>query len=208
DFFRELRQRYNDIRRFFRRWLSIWVYSHCDFYRCDKYEAHRYEPRREEFPDRKYHQEYQYEPNPMNLIPPIGPHEFYDRFHACYNPRSAFHFLHKCASFNKRTRDLLQLFPKSNSDLVEDSDKREPFWGIVARERPSIARLLLYNLACALPCLIFFFMWLFSWGHGGDLQNASVPLSVMLAALSVFWSIFFANLEFKQGNAEAGYRPS
>lgn len=133
----------------------------------------------------------------MNLIPPIGPHEFYDRFHACYNPRSAFHFLHKCTSFNKRTRDLLQLFPKSNYDLVEDSDRREPFWGIVARERPSIVRLLLYNLACASLCLTFFFMWLFSWGHGGDLQNASVPLSVMLAALSIFWSIFFANLEFR-----------
>jgi len=36
EFFRELRQRYNDIRRFFRRWLSIWVYSHCDFYRVRK----------------------------------------------------------------------------------------------------------------------------------------------------------------------------
>jgi len=33
EFFRELRQQYNDLRRFFRRWLSIWVYSHCDFYR-------------------------------------------------------------------------------------------------------------------------------------------------------------------------------
>jgi hypothetical protein len=33
EFFRELRQRYNGLRRFFRRWLSIWVYSHCDFYR-------------------------------------------------------------------------------------------------------------------------------------------------------------------------------
>ena len=173
---------------------------------CDKYEAHRYEPRREEFPDGKHHQDYQYDPNPMNLIPPIGPHEFYDRFHACYNPRPAFHFLHKCVSFNRRTRDLLQLFPKCNSDLAEDSDKREPFWGIVAREQPSIFRLLLYNFACASPCLIFFFMWLFSWGHRGDLQNASVPFSVMLAALSIFWSIFFANLEFKEGHTKAGHR--
>jgi hypothetical protein len=32
-FFRELRQQYDKLRPFCRKWLSIWVYSHCDFYR-------------------------------------------------------------------------------------------------------------------------------------------------------------------------------
>lgn len=32
-FFHELRRQYNCLRSFTRRWLSIWVYSHCDFYR-------------------------------------------------------------------------------------------------------------------------------------------------------------------------------
>jgi hypothetical protein len=136
----------------------------------------------------------------MDLIPPIGRHQFYDRFHACHNPRRIFHFHHRCRNFNKCARDLLKLFPKCKSTLIEDSDKQEAFWGIVAREQPSVFRLLLYNFACASPCIIFFFMWLFQWGHSGDLQNASVPLSIMVASLSVFWSIYFANLEFKQGN--------
>jgi hypothetical protein len=139
----------------------------------------------------------------MELIPPIGRHQFYDRFHVCDKPRPMFHFYHKCRSFDKRTRDLLKLFPKCTSTLVEESDKQEAFWGIVAREQPSVFRLLLYNFTCALPCIVFFFMWLFSWGHSGDLQNASVPLSIMVGSLSVFWSIYFANLEFKQGNTRS-----
>lgn len=167
---------------------------------CDKYESHRYEPRREEYPDRRLHRHYGYKPDPMDFIPPIGRHQFYDRFYACYNPRSIFHFYHVCSDFNKSARDLLELFPKCQLKMVEDSDVQESFWGIVAREQPSIFRLVLYNFACALPCILFFFMWLFSWGYDGDLQNASVPLSVMLAALSVFWSVYFANLEFNQGN--------
>ncbi|KAL6165452.1 hypothetical protein ACJQWK_08678 [Exserohilum turcicum] len=196
-FFHELRRRYNSLRPFLRRWLSIWVYSHCDFYQCDKWEAYLYEPRREEFPNGV---EYQYAPRPMDPMPPITPHQFYHRFHACYDPRPYFHFYHKCRSFNKFTRDHLRMIPKRELTIVEGSDKQEAFWGIFARERPSILRLLLYNFACALPCIIFFFMWLFSWGHSGDLQTASVPISVMLALLSVFWSIFFAHLEINQGD--------
>lgn len=33
DFFHDLRLQYNSLRPFFRRRFSIWVYSHCDFYR-------------------------------------------------------------------------------------------------------------------------------------------------------------------------------
>lgn len=184
----------------------MWISRLTGAWQCDKYDAHRYEPRAEEFPDIKVYQHYQYNPNPMDFIPPIGPHQFYDRFHRCYKPRAVLHFYHRCIDFNRSTRDLLQLFPKCDLDLVEDSDKYEPFWGIVAREKPCFIRLLIYNCICASPCLVFFFMWLFSWGHHGDLQNAAVPLSLMLVGLSIFWSILFANREVKQTIAYNEYR--
>lgn len=131
----------------------------------------------------------------MDLIPPIGPHQFYDRFYACYNPRRIFHFYHRCKKLNRSNRDLLDQFPKRKTSLIEDSDKHEAFWGIVAREQLSVFRILLYHFICVVPCVVFFFMWMFSWGHAGDLQNASVPLSVMLVALSIFWGFILANLE-------------
>ncbi|USP77892.1 hypothetical protein yc1106_05166 [Curvularia clavata] len=80
---------------------------------CEKYKAHRYEPRREEFLNGSNLYDYQFEPSPMDFIPPIGQHQFYDRFHACYNLRPIFHFYHKRTSFNESTRDFLKLFPKS-----------------------------------------------------------------------------------------------
>jgi hypothetical protein len=38
-----------------------------------------------------------------------------------------------------------------------------------------------------LPPLIFWFLWLFQWGHSGDLQNASVPFLSALGLISLFW---------------------
>jgi hypothetical protein len=45
----------------------------------------------------------------------------------------------------------------------------------------------MYNILCFLPSFVFGLLWLFSWGHDGDLQNASVPLSISAALLSLFW---------------------
>jgi hypothetical protein len=47
-----------------------------------------------------------------------------------------------------------------------------------------------------LPLLIFFVAWVVPSGPGTDLQNPSVPFSIMATMLSLFWSLFLSSLQF------------
>jgi hypothetical protein len=126
----------------------------------------------------------------MKPVPPIDIHEFNRRFNACYRPRAHLHWLHKCKP-SCTSRQVLALFPQRDSKLEEGGDEREEFWGIYARERHSFFRVAIYNILCILPCVVFFFTWLFGWGHSGDLQNASIPIGITLTALNIFWGFLF-----------------
>ncbi|KAK2037002.1 hypothetical protein LZ31DRAFT_600847 [Colletotrichum somersetense] len=131
-------------------------------------------------------------------IPPVTPHEFYRRFYACRRARPALHFYHQCRRLGDgHSRDVLDFFPKKRSELEEGSDDRRVFWGIIyAREAIALRWVVCYNSACALPLLVFFFFLWVSQEGPGKIQNASVPISMMLAMLSVFWSVFFSSLPF------------
>jgi hypothetical protein len=155
-----------------------------------KYDDEQFAPVESEFPDSNNLQ-YHYEPKPMRPVPPITAHEFSRRFHACYRPRPHLHsWFHRC---NRpcSSRNVLPLIPQRNARLEVCGEQREEFWGILARERRSFFRVAIYNGICILPCVIFFFMWLFAWGHTSDLQNASAPLIVTFTALAMFWSFVF-----------------
>lgn len=69
-----------------------------------------------------------------------------------------------------------------------DDRAREFFWGLRVQECRSAAMVGAYFGLANLPGIIFFFLWLFYWKHGSDLQNASVPplfsLSITLAFAS------------------------
>jgi hypothetical protein len=82
----------------------------------------------------------------------------------------------------------MELFPKRLTSLEEGGNNREEFWGIYAREKRWFLMLLVYNIVCMSPSLVFGFLWLCSWGHPGDLQNATIPASMSVALLSLFWS--------------------
>jgi hypothetical protein len=137
-------------------------------------------------------------------MPPISEYEFNKRFYLSgmvgILHRHPFHRQSKCKCGKLKRkeycRDVIELLPKKLSQLDESSEQREIFWGIYAQEAVSLMRVLLYNLFCAIPLFWFFFMWMFKWGHRGDLQDAAVPLSLMTGMLSIFWSTFLGSLRF------------
>ncbi len=131
----------------------------------------------------------------MDAIPPVSEHEFYKRFYACHEPRPAMHFYHKCKKLGAHSHDLLSCFPKKKSELEESGDEREVFWGIYAREIISLRWVLFYNSVCVAPLVVFFFLWIFPMGFVNDLQNAAIPVSMMVAMLSLFWSVFLGSLQ-------------
>ncbi|WQF76806.1 Putative nucleoside phosphorylase superfamily [Colletotrichum destructivum] len=194
-FFRDLKARYRGLRGYVRMWFSVWVYSHCDFYMCEKFEDHEFVPKKEhEFPE-AFNLDYDFIPKPAEreAMPPVTPHEFYRRFYACYDRTSALHFHHHCRKLSGHSGDILDKFPKKRSELEEGGDARVVFWGIYARERIAMVRVLCYNFVCVLPMLVFFFGWLSR--HGPEhIQDAAVPVSVMTAMLSLFWSVFLSSI--------------
>lgn len=177
-------------------------------FQCEKFDEHEYAPRqKDQYPDIR-NEDYTYYPKPINYMPPISEHEFYTRFYL-FNPskllhRHPFHRYSNCKC-NKVKRkghcgEILELLPKKLSQLDESSEQREFFWGIYAREVVCLWWVLFYNMLCMLPLMWFFFMWLFPWGHASDLQDASVPITMMIGMLSVFWSVFLGSLQFGKGS--------
>lgn len=113
----------------------------------------------------------------MSLIPPISEHEFRSRFYACFKSGSIRHWYHKCKALNNN--DILGFFPKKKTILEEEGNKREDFWGIYAREMISFRLILFYNILCVSPMLVVFSILILPTGYTTDLQNPSVPLTMM-----------------------------
>lgn len=136
---------------------------------------------------------------------PITPHMFNDLFYSCYDHDSMKHvILHKalsdmspCHVIETLPEDLLGNMPKRDREVMPDAhfSKVENFWGIVAREQCSALRISIYMLLSSAPSIWFAFMWLFSWGHTGDLQNATVPAAITIATASIVWAVVLARGE-------------
>lgn len=150
--------------------------------------------------DNEYH-EYTYNPQPM-LQAPITKHMFNDYFYSCYDSQNMKHaFIHKfrssCDVIETLPQDLLESMPKRDREVMVGArfGKVEHFWGIVAREQRSALRVVVYMLLSLMPTIWFMFMWMFSWGHEGDLQNATVPVTISLATLSMVWIVVYSGGE-------------
>lgn len=135
------------------------------------------------YPDEANHDDYDYDPKPMLLIPPVTEHEFNTRFYACHQPRRLLHWYHKCKKLGVHSREVMHLLPKKKTELLEEGDKREFFWAIYAREKISFRRALVYFVICILPMLVFFITWIVPEGRRSDLQNASVPFMITISLL-------------------------
>ncbi|KAF2111394.1 hypothetical protein BDV96DRAFT_602996 [Lophiotrema nucula] len=202
DFFRNLRSDYFKLRGYWRTHLSVWRFSHRDFYSFVKWDAFSYAPhKKNEYPDPR-NKDYVYDPCPPEIVPPVSEHEFRCRFRSCAGSKPT--LLHHISNrlFGKRpslphSDELLKYIPKKVSQLDESNEERETFWTPYARQRISLIGVVAYVLVCLLmPALWFFFMWLFGWNHRADLQGASILLSLTLGALSLFMSVLLSSMRF------------
>ncbi|CAI7654833.1 unnamed protein product [Penicillium crustosum] len=195
-FFSTMKKEYFRLRGVLRGWFSVWRYSHCEFYKFEKFDDHEFTLRiKDSFPDHA-NVDYEYQPKPMDNIPPISEHEFMKRFYACHKPRPLLHLHHQCRKLKAHSSDILKFLPKKRTELEEAGNKREDFWGIYARESISLRWIILYNLVCVSPLLAFLLAWIVPRGLVTDLQNPSIPLSMMIAMLSLFWSVYLGSLQF------------
>lgn len=124
----------------------------------------------------------------MNTEPPISQHEFYDRF---YGKVSSCRGIISCETSNECEcgfYDAVERIPQRIKQSAHGpQESRQQIWGIIARERKSRLRMLIYIVVTSIPGYIFFFLWLFAWDHE-SLQDAS---SLLVLTLS-FWAILFA----------------
>ncbi|KAI3392424.1 hypothetical protein diail_5703 [Diaporthe ilicicola] len=203
DFFKAIVDNYKH-KRGWRRLLSIYVYSHSDFVKIRRYSPQSFDPGfRFSFPphdESPHDKEYGYYPRPMTHAP-VSRHMFNHLFNACYSSEGLAHKLHSAfvapsCIIKTIPGKLLDGMPKRDrlvdeaAEFSEDQDA-EVFWGLVAREQRSALRVFVYMLLSLAPSLWFMFQWLFGWGHGGDLQDATVPLmfsATMLIAEKQFRS--------------------
>jgi hypothetical protein len=136
--------------------------------------------------------DYIFTPKPPSPVPPISKHEFKMRFYSCDNTPTLLHRigLHTSNRTCRRfagTAGALERIPKRNHQLLVKSYDRELVWGLLAIECPSFFRIGVYHVLILAGPTVFNFMWLFAWGHDGDLQNAAVPFTVVCVLLSMFW---------------------
>jgi len=81
--------------------------------------------------------------------------------------------------------------PKRRTPLEPGGDQREVFYGLYARERPSVVAFCVYNLLVFIvPGLVFSIVWLKR--HPDDLQNAYTPMAIGGTLMSCWWATAWA----------------
>jgi hypothetical protein len=80
--------------------------------------------------------------------------------------------------------NILERIPKRNKCFQRDPNS--PIWGLEAVFAVSFAYVFVYHCVIVAGPLCFFGWWLRA--NPSDLQNASIPVTIALGALSLFWS--------------------
>ncbi|KAI1413430.1 hypothetical protein F5Y13DRAFT_161266 [Hypoxylon sp. FL1857] len=194
EFFRSLKAQYLRTRGFFRSWFSIYVYNHCDFVKIQKWNPERFAAHPEfSFPPCE-DLEYSYRPKPMK-VNPIPPEIFKDIFYSCSGSGSLTHQFHfACQPLRNIAEEIMDRLPKRDRPVIASSDafKLEELWGLATRERRSALRVLIYLVLSTSPTVAFMFAWLFGWTKDGDLQSASTPMTITVAALTLLWTVIYS----------------
>jgi hypothetical protein len=139
-----------------------------------------------EYKDLPTKQDYHYVPragDPDARNPPLSPHLFDALFDSCPVPCSRIFFPHDCISPPTGAVNLNRI-PKRTKAF--ENDHTSPIWGLRTVFAVSFAWVAAYHFIMVVAPFVFFGMWLRA--HPGDYQNAAVPITVILGALSLFWS--------------------
>jgi hypothetical protein len=134
---------------------------------------------------------YVFEPNALNPSCPISPDEFKRRFDLCYRSKHGRHrhwpWFRPCRKPSRPKRDNLDLIPKRRTNVIEDSDASDLFWGLLAVEHLNFWVVAIYQVLFVCGPIVFGSLWISVMGHHGDLQNSSIPTVMTLALMSAFW---------------------
>jgi hypothetical protein len=167
-FFEELRSHYRALRGFWHHWFDPRQFSFCHASRFERYGADRLGWWCNEMPpDEKI---YEYIPRPAatpykRLLPK---HEWHERFYQVFR--------------NQGLREAVEMMPKRNCRFqISTHVSREYMWGLHAQLRISDKMVFAWVLAITLGGWVFMAWWLRH--HPGDLQNASVPITLIIGPL-------------------------
>ncbi|KAL6828399.1 hypothetical protein V8C40DRAFT_286390 [Trichoderma camerunense] len=180
--FQELKRCYMIYRGRLRLWLSVWRLDYCEVVKFSRLTPDRMVREYRELPSDK---DYHYDPRAGERDvrnPPISPHHFQTLFYACPSPCS-WPFPHDCIPLVANTVNLARI-PKRTREF--EKDQSSPIWGFETVFAVSFSYVLVYHVVMVAGPFIFWGLWLKF--HPDDLQNASVPITVVIGALSLFWS--------------------
>lgn len=171
-FFENLRLEYKRMRGFWRYWLDPRQFDHCEFVKFTRFYVGELARVGQDLPQSVL---YQYQPRPPGPHdnPPITPHEFRVRFYRLRNT---------CGS-----KEALDRIPKRAKSFQVNLHIGgvEHMWGLQAVLRTSFVMVAIWQVLITAGGWAFMGWWLSR--HSGDLQNAVIPVTVIITAIMVLW---------------------
>ncbi|GAB7333727.1 hypothetical protein MBLNU13_g05263t2 [Cladosporium sp. NU13] len=196
-FFDRIKSEYNAARGWFRLWFSTWRYDHCEFMQFQKIGIRLGARLQIAFPA-PTDQLYDYMPKPlkeMELPPhgPISPDEFRQHYYyqVCPSLLSWERWHGRRTGLSLAETKAFDAAPKRVVELDMQNGRREIFYGLYAKEARSALRVAIHMSICCFPGVIFFFLWLYQWGHGADLQGAAVPVQLSLTLVAGYLGVLY-----------------
>ncbi|KAK4215427.1 hypothetical protein QBC37DRAFT_312464 [Rhypophila decipiens] len=200
-----LRSTYLNRKGFWKRWFSVFGFSHCDFGKFQRYCRNGYSHQGYGLPGRAK-KEYYYAPTSWE--PPISPEEFKHLYQHAATKSSGLitrTFKRMLPSYTDSLptahppqpnpddedydgdipTDSVDRIPQRYWNINKTLNVREDFWGILIQERRSAIMTALYTLLTLSPFLTFCILYLLGIVQG-DVQNATTPLAISLTAFSLF----------------------
>ena len=174
-FFPQVRKECRCLRGWLRHYLSLSTFHFCHASKFERWAVNELSRKVNELPPHS-EKEYIYMPFPREIpyITPLSEHEWTCRMRGTMSSRIP------------NDDEALNLLPKRKASFqVNTHMKREFMWGLCAEYRLSFLRFVVWHALIAAGGLAFMVYWLSN--HNGDWQNASVPILVILAALTVLW---------------------
>lgn len=122
--------------------------------------------------------------NDLQILP-VSRHVFKSFLESCSDPcRLSWFFPHDCDTFKGGDSNLKRI-PKRNRSFI--NDETTEIWGLSTIYHLSCVHIITYHLIMVGGPMAFFAWWVITFP--GDLQNASVPVTIALGFLSLFWGI-------------------
>ncbi|KAK6863813.1 hypothetical protein PG995_000341 [Apiospora arundinis] len=163
-----------------RLWFSVWRLHYCEVVKFQRLALNHMA---RDYRDLPTHEDYKYRPKGQDAKnPPISQHMFDVMFNSCDIGCNRM-LPHDCFQ-SPGGVDQLERIPKRVRSFQRDTTVE--IWGLSTVHDVSFAYVSFYHCLMVLGPLVFYACWMKAFPQ--DLQNASVPISLVLGALSMFWS--------------------